>query len=112
MKENLFEMGANFEDEWSSDNKNKPKKPTKHSNAIKEPSKHHLIFAKEKRRGKVVTILRDFYMDKKALQALLKELKKSLGIGGTLKEDEMEFQGEVQDKLRKVLGDKGFKFKN
>ncbi|MEA2028089.1 MAG: translation initiation factor [Campylobacterota bacterium] len=111
MKKNLFEMGANFENEWSSDNKNTPHKK-KRSNEIKEPNKHRLIFAKEKRRGKVVTILRDFQMDKQQLQALLKELKKSLGIGGTLKESEMEFQGEVQDKLRELLSKKGFKFKN
>jgi len=110
MKENLFEMGAKFGDAWSADNKEKPAK--KQSNEIKSPDKHHLIFAKEKRRGKVVTIIRDFYMEKKQLQALLKELKKSLGTGGTLKESEMEFQGEVQDKLRQLLGEKGFKFKN
>lgn len=110
MKENLFEMGAKFDDEWSSDNKDKPSK--KKSNEIKTPEKHRLIFAKEKRRGKVVTILRGFYMDKKELQVLLKAIKKSLGTGGTLKDDEMEFQGEVQDKLRQILGDKGFRFKN
>jgi len=111
MKANLFEMGAKFEDEWSSNNKDKPAKKKK-SSEIKEPSKHRLIFAKEKRRDKTVTILRDFYMDKKELQALLKEIKKSLGTGGTLKDDEMEFQGEVQNKLREILSQKGFKFKN
>ncbi|MBN2825984.1 MAG: translation initiation factor [Campylobacterales bacterium] len=110
MKENLFEMGAKFEESWSSDNKAQPAKQK--SDAIKSPDKHRLIFAKEKRRGKVVTILRDFYMNKKQLQDLLKELKKSLGTGGTLKEDEMEFQGEVQEKLRELLSAKGFKFKN
>ena len=111
MKSNLFEMGAKFDDSWSSDNKDKPSTKKK-SSEIKAPEKHRLIFAKEKRRGKVVTILRDFYMDKKELQALLKAIKKSLGTGGTLKDDEMEFQGEVQDKLRQILTDKGFKFKN
>ncbi|HHS92973.1 MAG TPA: translation initiation factor, partial [Campylobacterales bacterium] len=35
MKENLFEMGANFSDGWSSDNKEKPKK--KITTEIKEP---------------------------------------------------------------------------
>jgi len=111
MKKNLFEMGAKFEDEWRANNQEKPLNKKK-SHEHKEPNKHRLIFAKEKRRGKVVTILRDFYMDKRELQALLKEIKKSLGTGGTLKENELEFQGEVQDKLRQILDNKGFKFKN
>ena len=78
MKENLFEMGANFGDEWSSDNKDKPSK--KISTEIRPPEKHQLHFAKAKRRGKVVTIVKPFYLDKTAIQALLKTLKKSLAL--------------------------------
>jgi len=48
MKKNLFEMGAKFEDSWSSDNKKKA--PKKKVLEIKEPSKHQLHFAKEKKR--------------------------------------------------------------
>ncbi len=40
-------MGANFNDEWTSDNKSKPEK--KKSTEIKPPEKHQLHFAKEKR---------------------------------------------------------------
>ena len=75
MKKNLFEMGADFGDEWSSDNKDKPSK--KITTEIKEPNKHQLHFAKEKRRGKVVTIVKPFCLEKKDLQALLKTLKKN-----------------------------------
>lgn len=109
MKENLFDMGANFEDDWSSDNKNKPSK--KISTEIKAPEKHQLHFAKEKRRGKVVTIVKPFYLDKKDLQALLKTLKKKLGTGGTVKEDSLEFQGDIPDVLRKHIEYLGYKFK-
>ncbi|HIP50695.1 MAG TPA: translation initiation factor, partial [Campylobacterales bacterium] len=42
LKKNLFEMGSDFSDEWSSDNKEKPKK--KISTEIKEPEKHQLHF--------------------------------------------------------------------
>lgn len=108
MKENLFEMGANFGDDWSSDNKNKPSK--KISTEIKAPEKHLLHFAKEKRRGKVVTIVKPFYLDKKDLQTLLKTLKKKLGTGGTMKEDSLEFQGDIPDVLRKHIEDIGYKF--
>ena len=109
MKENLFEMGAKFEDEWSSDNKNKPSKNK--SIEVKTPEKHQLHFTKEKRRGKVVTIVKPFHLEKKELQALLKTLKKKLGTGGTLKEESLEFQGEIEEILRGCLEGLGYRFK-
>lgn len=109
MKENLFEMGANLDEGWSSDNKEKPSK-TK-STEIKVAEKHQLHFAKEKRRGKVVTIVKPFSLEKKELQALLKTLKKKLGTGGTAKEDSLEFQGEIADTLRIHLEKLGYRFK-
>ncbi len=109
MKKNLFEMGADFGEEWSADNKNKPSK--KISTETKAPEKHQLHFAKEKRRGKVVTIVKPFYLDKTALQALLKTLKKKLGTGGTAKEDSLEFQGDIPELLRKHLEALGYRFK-
>ena len=110
MKKNLFEMGADFSDEWSSDNKQKPTKNV--STEIKEPNKHQLHFAKEKRRGKVVTIVKPFYLEKKDLQALVKTLKKKLGTGGTLKENTMEFQGDIPEQVRKHLEGMKYRFKN
>lgn len=103
-------MGANFGDDWSSDNKDKPAK--KVSTEIKEPNKHQLHFAKEKRRGKVVTIVKPFYLEKSALQALLKTLKKKLGTGGTVKEDSLEFQGDIPEQVRKYLEDLEYRFRN
>ncbi len=110
MKENLFEMGANFGEEWSSDNKDKPSK--KVSTEIKAPEKHQLYFAKEKRRGKVVTIVKPFCLEKKTLEDLLRTLKKKLGTGGTLKEDSLEFQGDIPEILRKHLEALDYRFKN
>ena len=109
MKKNLFEMGSDFGDEWSSDNKNKPSK--KISTEIKAPEKHQLHFAKEKRRGKVVTIVKPFYLDKTSLQALLKTLKKKLGTGGTVKENSLEFQGDIPEVLHEHIENLGYAFK-
>ena len=112
-KENVFEMGANFgadtDKGWASDNKNKASKQT--NMEIREPNKHQLHFAKEKRRGKVVTIVKPFCLEKKDLQALLKTLKKKLGCGGTLKEDSLEFQGDIPEQLRKHLEAMAYRFK-
>ena len=109
MKENLFEMGANFGDDWASDNKEKAVK--KVSTEIKAPEKHQLHFAKEKRRGKVVTIVKPFYLSKPDLQALVKTLKKKLGTGGAVKEESLEFQGDIPEKLRTHLELLGYRFK-
>lgn len=110
MKENLFEMGAHFEDGWSSNNKDKPSKKT--STEIKAPEKHQLHLAKEKRRGKVVTIVKPFYLDKSTFQALLKTLKKKLGTGGTIKEESLEFQGDIPELVRTQLEALGYRFKS
>ncbi|CAA6812319.1 MAG: Translation initiation factor SUI1 [uncultured Sulfurovum sp.] len=107
--ENLFEMGANFDDGWTADNKDKSSK--KSSTDIKAPEKHQLYFAKEKRRGKVVTIVKPFYLEKSNLQALLKVLKKKLGTGGTVKEDSLEFQGDIPEKIRTHLKVLNYRFK-
>jgi len=108
-KDNLFEMGTDFGDDWSSNNKDKPSK--KVSTEIKSPEKHQLHFAKEKRRGKVVTIVKPFCLEKKDLQTLLKTLKKKLGCGGTLKEDSLEFQGDIPEQIRKHLEAMEYRFK-
>ncbi len=108
MKKNLFEMGASWNDSWSSDNK------TKEENAAKEtktPDKHRLHFAREKRNGKIVTIVKPFFLDDSSAEALLKTLKKSLATGGTIKENSLEFQGEVSEKLKIELNKLGFNLK-
>jgi len=110
MKKNLFEMGSNFEDTWTADNKNIS--TCRKIIVIKPPNKHQLHFSKEKRRGKVVTIIKPFYLEKVELQKLLKYLKKKLGAGGTIKEDTLEFQGEKQSLLKDYLLELDYRFKS
>lgn len=109
MRKNLFEMGANFDNEWSSDNKNKTNKQTSHE--TKNPNEHRLHFAKEKRRGKTVTIVKPFFLPKSDISTLLKLLKKRLGTGGAIKGDSMELQGDIADSLRAQLEEIGYRFK-
>lgn len=108
MQKNPFEIGAQWSDGWSSDNK---EKNTPSKEQIKPPSKHQLHFAKEKRNGKIITIVKPFYMNKADLEQTLKTLKKSLATGGTAKENTLEFQGEIQERLREKLTQLGFCFK-
>ena len=67
---------------------------------IKTPSKHFLVFRKEKRRGKVVTLVGEFFLSVDDANETLKTVKKKLACGGTYKEGWMEFQSEVQEKLK------------
>jgi len=106
-KLDLF-IGADFDDGW---NEVSTPEKTKKTPAITEPQKHQLYFAKEKRRGKVVTLVGEFSLAKEEANKLLKELKKRLGCGGTYKEGFMEFQGDIKEKLRPLLVEKGFRFK-
>jgi translation initiation factor 1 len=108
MRENLFEMGANLNDGWSSDNKDKEEKK---ETATKDPEKHRLHFAREKRNGKIVTIVKPFFLSNDILEVLLKTLKKSLAIGGTIKDNTLEFQGEVREKLQIALMKLGYGIK-
>jgi len=110
MKKDLFEMGAKFEDDWVSDNKQKVRTRSTVV-GIKTPEKHQLHLAKEKRRGKVVTIVKPFHLSKEDLQSLLKSLKKKLGTGGTVKEDTLEFQGDIPETLRSQLEALHYRFK-
>ena len=105
-KLDLF-IGAQINDTWSE----VQEKKISSKKELLPPQKHQLFFSKEKRRGKIVTLVGEFQIDKKDADALLKKLKKRLGCGGAFKDGFMEFQGELKEKLRPLLVDEGFNFK-
>jgi translation initiation factor 1 len=107
-KLDLF-IGADIDNGWAE--VQSPRK-SKISHEIQEPGKHFLVFQKEKRRGKTVTLVGEFHRPKEEQTALLKTLKKKLGCGGSLKDGWMEFQGELKEKLRPLLNAEGFRFKH
>ena len=107
-KLDLF-IGADIDNGWAE--VHSPRK-TKVSNEILEPSKHFLVFKREKRRGKTVTLVGEFLLPKTDATATLKTLKKKLGCGGSYKDNWMEFQGELKEKLRELLINEDFRFKH
>ena len=100
-------IGASFDDDW---NVVEEKKETKKT--LKQPKQHTLVFKKEKRRGKTVTLVGEFFLEKKEAQNLLKKLKSTLACGGSFKEGWMEFQGDIKEKLKNVLLKEGFRLKS
>ncbi|GGA07866.1 translation initiation factor [Okeania sp. KiyG1] len=63
------------------------------------------------RKGKTVTIISGFQSNQEILTALLKQLKNQCGAGGTLKDNEIEIQGEHKQKLLEILTKLGYKAK-
>ena len=82
------------------------KAETKHKN------EYQIALSMEKRNGKPVTLAGVFYLDEKESKELLTKLKKSLAVGGTIKDGKLEFQGEHRDRLRELLKKEGFGVKN
>lgn len=98
---------ASYEDEWNIvDGK---KVLTKKEIVV--PEKHFLFFKFEKRRGKPVTLIGPFHIKKDEANTLLKKIKKSLGSGGSYKEEFMEFQGDCKERLRELFAAEGYRFK-
>ncbi|MDX2213671.1 MAG: translation initiation factor [Oculatellaceae cyanobacterium bins.114] len=63
------------------------------------------------RKGKTVTVISGFQASPETLASLLKQLKAQCGAGGTLKENEIEIQGDHTQKLAQVLTQLGYKAK-
>jgi translation initiation factor 1 len=101
-------IGADFEEGW---NEIETSPNTMLSSESTTPKQHLLHFAKEKRRGKTVTLVGPFSLKKEEQSRLLKLLKKKLGCGGAYKNCFMEFQGDLKEKLHSLLAEEGFRFK-
>ena len=65
------------------------------------------VFTERKRYGKNITIVKGISKDVD-VKAILKELKHKLACGGTLKDDEIELQGDHKGKLKQILVKMGF----
>lgn len=63
------------------------------------------------RKGKTVTVITGFQAKPETLAALAKQLKAQCGTGGTVKENEIEIQGEHKQKLLEILTQLGYKAK-
>lgn len=101
-----LDLGISWGEGWSL----KPEAVSK-SVTLLEPSVHRLNCQKEKRKGKVVTLVGPFSLSDEDTQKNLSSLKKSLACGGAYKEGWMEFQGDIAQKVREQLTKLGFKFK-
>lgn len=73
----------------------KPKKPIK--------------ICLEKRRGKFLTKILYLPLSSSDMQQLASEMKKKLGAGGSVKNEQIEIQGNRMEEVKKFLIAKGYK---
>ncbi len=70
-----------------------------------------IICKYEKRKGKPITILEGYTGATDDFKALAKELKTTLSVGGSFKDDKIIIQGDYRDKIMTILKEKGFAVK-
>ena len=70
-----------------------------------------LRLEKKGRAGKTVTVLYDLPRNATFLKELMQELKRACGTGGATTEDAIELQGDLRDRVRELLQNKGFAVK-
>lgn len=70
-----------------------------------------IICKYEKRKGKPITILEGYTGATSDFKKLAKELKTTLSVGGSFKDDKIIIQGDYRDKIMELLKAKGFNVK-
>ena len=63
------------------------------------------------RGGKTVTLVKNLVLSEKDLKDLAKNLKRTCGTGGTIKDRLIEIQGDHRSQISDVLREKGYKVK-
>lgn len=106
----IFEMGAKLDGDNFDTSKN-DKKNKKSLSQIIPKNQHQLVFTYEKRKGKPVTLVGRFYLLDKDKKNILKLLKKKLACGGSIKDEWIELQGDLKEKIKTILEEDGWKFR-
>lgn len=70
-----------------------------------------LRLEKAGRGGKSVTVVYDLPRNAAFLNELCGELKRACGTGGAVRDDTVEIQGDLRDRVREVLAKKGYVIK-
>jgi len=60
------------------------------------------------RGGKTVTVLYDLPRNSEFLEDLCRDLKRSCGVGGAARDNVIELQGDLRDRVRELLLKRGF----
>ncbi len=70
-----------------------------------------IICKYEKRKGKPITILEGYNGATQDFKILTKQIKTTLSVGGSFKDDKIIIQGDYRDKIMTILKEIGFQVK-
>ena len=70
-----------------------------------------IICKYEKRKGKPITILEGYNGASQDFKILTKQIKTTLSVGGSFKDDKIIIQGDYRDKIMTILKEIGFQVK-
>jgi translation initiation factor 1 len=99
---------------WSSEQGDLRKKGSSHGQANSLPPNQQTVYLhrdSKGRGGKAVTLVKNLALSDDGLKALSKQLKQVCGSGGTIKDGQIEIQGEHRERIAEVLRELGYKVK-
>ena len=99
----VFSTNDDFEDEFQEEQNTEALSPGE--------QRLEAHFSKKGRGGKTVTIIKGFEGPEEELITLGKSLKKSCGVGGSVKDGEIIIQGDDREKIMKLLEKDGYNVK-
>ena len=99
---------------WSSDQGDLRKKESKAGPPVSLPANQQTAYLHREskgRGGKAVTLIKNLTLTPADLKILAKKLKAACGSGGTVKDGNIEIQGEHRQKIAEALEKLGYKVK-
>jgi translation initiation factor 1 len=99
---------------WSSERGDVRKKDSPSAPGQSLPPQQQTVYLHREtkgRGGKPVTLLKNLVLSENDLKTLAKQLKQASGSGGTVKEGQIEIQGEHREKIAHLLRELGYNVK-
>lgn len=81
------------------------------SDTSRQTAPVRIYIDRKKRRGKEATVIEGFECDDTRLKEIARQLKQTLGCGGSQRDGEILLQGDVRQKAGEVLADMGIRYK-
>jgi translation initiation factor 1 len=101
-----------YSTEWG-DLRKSGQPPAKKPSASLPPNQQTIYLHRESkgRGGKTVTLIKGLKLSPDDMKDLARQIKQACGVGGTLREDVIEIQGDQREKIAPLLKSKGFQVK-